>query len=144
MNAARCTIHQNVHPVVRMFASRFELVILDCDGVLVDSEPSINRAHADVLTACGYPITVEELVERFCGMTDAEMLDVIEREWGRMSPPSYPERVGAMIELGFCHWLPAIEGVAEVINCDREQLLPARACRDRCLHGAGEPAFMAN
>jgi len=49
-----------------MFASRFELVILDCDGVLVDSEPSINRAHADVLTACGYPITVEELVERFC------------------------------------------------------------------------------
>jgi len=36
-------------------------------------------------------------------MTDAEMLDVIEREWGRMSPPSNPERVGAMIELGFCH-----------------------------------------
>jgi len=66
VNAARCTIHQNVRPVVRMFASRFELVILDCDGVLVDSEPSINRAHADVLTACGYPITVEELVERFC------------------------------------------------------------------------------
>ena len=49
-----------------MKASRFELVIFDCDGVLVDSEPIINRAHADVLTACGYPITVEELVERFC------------------------------------------------------------------------------
>jgi beta-phosphoglucomutase-like phosphatase (HAD superfamily) len=77
-----------------MFASRFELVILDCDGVLVDSEPSINRAHADVLTACGYPITVEELVERFCGMTDAEMLDVIEREWGPMSPPSIPGASG--------------------------------------------------
>jgi beta-phosphoglucomutase-like phosphatase (HAD superfamily) len=34
-----------------MIASRFELVIFDCDGVLVDSEPSINRAHADVLAA---------------------------------------------------------------------------------------------
>jgi beta-phosphoglucomutase-like phosphatase (HAD superfamily) len=95
--------------------------------VLVDSEPSINQAHADVLTACGYPITAEDLVERFCGMTDAEMLDVIEREWGRMLPPSYTERVGAMIELGFCHWLAAFEGVAEAIDCDRGRLLPARA-----------------
>jgi beta-phosphoglucomutase-like phosphatase (HAD superfamily) len=115
-----------------MIASRFELVIFDCDRVLLDSEPSINRAHAVVLTACGHPITAEELVQRFCGVTDAEVLDVIEREWGPMSPPSYIERVGAMLELGFCHWLAAIEGVAEVTNCDRELLLPARACRDRC------------
>jgi beta-phosphoglucomutase-like phosphatase (HAD superfamily) len=32
-----------------MIARRFELVIFDCDGVLVDSEPIINRAHAEVL-----------------------------------------------------------------------------------------------
>jgi beta-phosphoglucomutase-like phosphatase (HAD superfamily) len=34
-----------------MIAGRFELVIFDCDGVLVDSEPIINQAHAHVLTA---------------------------------------------------------------------------------------------
>jgi len=56
-----------------MIARRFELVIFDCDGVLVDSEPIINRAHAEVLTAWGYPITEEVLVERFCGMSDPEM-----------------------------------------------------------------------
>ena len=66
--------------------SRFELVIFDCDGVLVDSEPIINQAHAHVLTVCGYPITEQDLVERFCGMSDAEMLGVIEREWGRALP----------------------------------------------------------
>jgi hypothetical protein len=55
----------------QMTARRFELVIFDCDGVLVDSEPIINRAHAHVPTACGYPITEGDLVGRFCGMSDA-------------------------------------------------------------------------
>jgi beta-phosphoglucomutase-like phosphatase (HAD superfamily) len=50
----------------------FELIISDCDGVLVDTEPIINRAHAQVLTACGYSIREEALIERFCGMSDAE------------------------------------------------------------------------
>jgi HAD superfamily hydrolase (TIGR01509 family) len=99
-----------------MIASRFELVIFDCDGVLVDSEPIINQAHAHVLTACGYPITEQDLVERFCGMSDPEMLDIIEREWGHALPTSYAERVGLMIEAGFRQSLVAIEGVAEVLD----------------------------
>ena len=99
-----------------MIASRFELVIFDCDGVLVDSEPIINQAHAHVLTACGYPITEQDLVERFCGMSDAEMLGVIEREWGRALPASYAQRVGTIIDAGFRQSLAAIEGVAEVLD----------------------------
>jgi beta-phosphoglucomutase-like phosphatase (HAD superfamily) len=39
---------------------RFELVIFDCDGVLIDSEPIVNRAHAETLAACGIAIG-------FCG-----------------------------------------------------------------------------
>ena len=97
-----------------MIASRFELVIFDCDGVLVDSEPIINRAHAEVLTACGYPITEKVLVERFCGMSDPDMLEIIEREWGRALPASYAQHVGLMIEAGF-HQLAPIEGVAEAL-----------------------------
>ena len=99
-----------------MIASRFELVIFDCDGVLVDSEPIINQAHAHVLTACGYPINEQDLVERFCGMSDPEMLDIIEREWGRALPTSYAERVGLIIEAGFRQSLAPIEGVAEALD----------------------------
>jgi HAD superfamily hydrolase (TIGR01509 family) len=99
-----------------MIASRFELVIFDCDGVLVDSEPIINRAHAEVLTACGYLITEKLLVERFCGISDPEMLEIIEREWGRALPASYAERVGLMIEAAFRQSLASIEGVAEALD----------------------------
>lgn len=100
----------------QMTARRFELVIFDCDGVLVDSEPIINRAHASVLTACGYSITEQELVERFCGMSDPEMLEIIERERGCALPASYVERVGSMIEAGFRQSLAPIEGVAEALD----------------------------
>jgi len=99
-----------------MIGDRFKLVIFDCDGVLVDSEPIINRAHAEVLTACGYPITERVLVERFCGMSDPDMLEIIEREWGRALPASYAERVGFMIEAGFRQSLAPIEGVPEALD----------------------------
>jgi beta-phosphoglucomutase-like phosphatase (HAD superfamily) len=99
-----------------MIASRFKLVIFDCDGVLVDSEPIINQAHAQVLTAFGYPITDQELIGRFCGMSDREMLEIIEREWGRALPTSYAEHVGLMIEAEFRRSLAPIEGVAEGLD----------------------------
>ena len=86
----------------------FDLVIFDCDGVLVDSEPIINRAHAEVLSQCGYLITEDELLARFCGMSDAEMLGIIEHERGRPLPPSYTDRVGAMIGNGLDQSLVAI------------------------------------
>ena len=36
---------------------RFDLVIFDCDAVLIDSEPIINRAHAEMLAAYGCEIS---------------------------------------------------------------------------------------
>jgi HAD superfamily hydrolase (TIGR01509 family) len=99
-----------------MIADHFKLVIFDCDGVLVDSEPIINQAHAHELTACGYPITEQNLVDRFCGMSDREMLQIIERQWGRALPTSYAEHVGSMIEAGFRQSLAPIEGVTEAID----------------------------
>jgi beta-phosphoglucomutase-like phosphatase (HAD superfamily) len=40
-----------------------ELVIFDCDGVLVDSEIVAARVEAEMLTAAGYAITAEELAQ---------------------------------------------------------------------------------
>jgi HAD superfamily hydrolase (TIGR01509 family) len=93
-----------------------DLVIFDCDGVLVDSEPIVNRAHAEALTACGYPITEDELADRFCGLSDADMFAIIERERGSPLSPSYAERVGEVIEQQFRRSLTAIPGIRETLD----------------------------
>ncbi|MGH7030823.1 MAG: HAD family hydrolase [Stellaceae bacterium] len=110
------------------------LVIFDCDGVLVDSEPVINRAHAEVLSACGYPITAEVLVERFCGMADNEMIKIIERELGRALPVSYGERVGVIIEEEFRRSLAPINGVVEVLAALSSPVCVASSSSPRQLH----------
>jgi beta-phosphoglucomutase-like phosphatase (HAD superfamily) len=50
----------------------FDLVIFDCDGVLVDSEVISCRAHAEILTRHGYAITADQVLIRFPGMSDRE------------------------------------------------------------------------
>jgi HAD superfamily hydrolase (TIGR01509 family) len=68
---------------------RFDLVIFDCDGVLVDSEVISCRAHAETLTRHGYPITAEQVLTRFLGVSDREARQTIEVELGRKLPDDF-------------------------------------------------------
>ena len=63
-----------------------DLVIFDCDGVLVDSEVISCRAHALVLTRHGYPITEEQVLKRFLGVSEREARQIVEAEIGRKLP----------------------------------------------------------
>ena len=71
----------------RSLTSNFDLVIFDCDGVLVDSEVISCRAHAEILTRHGYPITAEQVLDRFLGrLGSREARLTIEAELGRRLP----------------------------------------------------------
>ena len=67
----------------------FDLIIFDCDGVLVDSEVISCRVHADVLTRFGYPISAEEVHRRFLGRTARDAAAEVERELGRPLAETY-------------------------------------------------------
>jgi HAD superfamily hydrolase (TIGR01509 family) len=67
----------------------FDLVIFDCDGVLVDSEVISCRAHAIVLSRHGYPITAEQVFQRFLGRSTRQANLEIEAELGRKLPDAY-------------------------------------------------------
>lgn len=62
---------------------RFDLVIFDCDGVLVDSERLAIRTEAEILSGLGWPLSESEIVERFVGRSAAYMHEQIERHLGR-------------------------------------------------------------
>lgn len=79
--------------------SPYDLIIFDCDGVLVDSEVISCRVHAEVLTRHGYPITAEQVRERFLGRSARDSNLEIERELGHPLPAAYdPERREALLQ----------------------------------------------
>ena len=45
----------------------YDLVIFDCDGVLVDSERITSRVFCDMLAELGLELTQEEMFQRFVG-----------------------------------------------------------------------------
>ena len=63
--------------------AEFDLVIFDCDGVLVDSERLAVRTEAEILASLGWPLTEAEIVERFVGRSAAHMQQEIEQQLGR-------------------------------------------------------------
>jgi HAD superfamily hydrolase (TIGR01509 family) len=61
----------------------FDLVIFDCDGVLIDSERLAIRTEASILNSLGWPLQEAEIVTRFVGRSATYMQGVVEAEIGR-------------------------------------------------------------
>jgi HAD superfamily hydrolase (TIGR01509 family) len=68
---------------------KFELVIFDCDGVLVDSEMITNRIFAKMLNELGIPISVEEMFERFVGRSMPQCQEIITGLLGHPAPDGF-------------------------------------------------------
>jgi HAD superfamily hydrolase (TIGR01509 family) len=71
----------------------FDLVIFDCDGVLVDSEVISCRACADVFSLCGYPITPEQVFDRFLGRSVKQARLEVEAELAHDLPDDFTARL---------------------------------------------------
>jgi HAD superfamily hydrolase (TIGR01509 family) len=65
------------------------LVIFDCDGVLVDSETLANKAFVDCLIEIQIQMTVEDAVKRFKGRKMADCLLEVEKLYSRALPKSF-------------------------------------------------------
>jgi HAD superfamily hydrolase (TIGR01509 family) len=93
----------------------FDLVIFDCDGVLVDSEVISCRAHAETLTRHGYPITADQVFDRFLGRSMRKTTLEIEAELGRPLPEDFHTQVYAEIFRLFAASLEATPHIEETL-----------------------------
>lgn len=62
---------------------RFEAVLFDCDGVLVDSEPIVNRVLREMLAERGWALSEAECLDIFVGKAVKDECTRIERETGQ-------------------------------------------------------------
>ncbi len=95
-------------------AAPVELVIFDCDGVLVDSERLTVTTEAAILTRLGWPMTVDEVVERFVGRSAAAMHAEIERHLGR--PVDWEAEFEVPTRAALERDLQPVDGIAEALD----------------------------
>ena len=95
---------------------KFDLVIFDCDGVLVDSEVISCRAHAEVLTRHGYPITSEQVFDRFLGRSTRQAHLEVEAELGRSLPDDFHKHLQDELFRSFEATLEAMPGIDQALD----------------------------
>lgn len=67
----------------------FDLVIFDCDGVLVDSEPITNKVYVQMLREYGYEVNTEEYLRDFWGQAMTHRLEVTSRKLNWTPPEDF-------------------------------------------------------
>lgn len=72
-----------------MIAVRFDALLFDFDGVLIESEYAGNRQIAEYLTGIGHPTTPQQSMDRFMGLAGADFIAAIERWIGGPLPEGF-------------------------------------------------------
>lgn len=94
---------------------RPELVIFDCDGVLVDSEPVANAILARAITRLGYPVTVADTRATFVGLSMAAIILQVQDWIGRQVPEDWRSNLQDETYQAFRQDLRAVPGVRAAV-----------------------------
>lgn len=95
---------------------KIKLVIFDCDGVLVDSEPASNRVFVEELNRLGLDISYQEVCERFIGLSMVRCVEIVAGELGRGVPEGFVERLQSKTFDTFREGLDPVAGVVDALD----------------------------
>lgn len=93
----------------------FDLVIFDCDGVLVDSESIAIRVDQRVLADLGWELGLEEIVERFVGRSEAHFVAEAERHLGIRLDADWEQKYQHWYRTAFERDLAAVDGIEDAL-----------------------------
>lgn len=92
------------------------LVIIDCDGVLVDSEPIANRVLAAHLTRAGLPTSYDDSIAAYIGLSLEAVLKLAEERHGRRLPADFAATLQAETFAAFARELRPVDGVVAALD----------------------------
>ncbi|QTK78182.1 HAD family hydrolase [Agrobacterium tumefaciens] len=107
------------------------LLIFDCDGVLVDSEPVSISVLLDMLSHLGVTMGEEEAYERFLGRSVASMTRTLFEDYGVETDIDFLEHMRATLFERFRNELQPIDGIAETLD--------SLAAIKRCVASSSQP-----
>ena len=93
-----------------------DALILDFDGVLLDSEYASNRHLAELLTELGHPTGVDEALTQFSGLSGRDFIAAIEARIGATLPPEFHDRRGVEDARVLREGLAEVAGAVEFVR----------------------------
>ncbi|MFD1328800.1 HAD family hydrolase [Mycoplana ramosa] len=99
-----------------MAARPIDLIIFDCDGVLVDSEPISLAVLVDALDAAGVTMDAEEATDRFLGRSLKSMSDILHEDYGLAIDDHFLEKMRTALYARFRQELRPIDGVRAAVE----------------------------
>jgi HAD superfamily hydrolase (TIGR01509 family) len=93
-----------------------ELVIFDCDGVLVDSERIAVRTDVQVLARLGWSMSEAECIERFVGLSDRSIKAAIETHLGIALADDWDKEFQSLYREAFTSELTPVPGIVEALD----------------------------
>lgn len=94
----------------------FDLVIFDCDGVLIDSEIISARMLIEELAGLGVRVDLDHVARHFLGRSYPTVMDQIRREFGLDLPPAFEDQYRERLLAEFQRSLKVMPGVVEVMD----------------------------
>lgn len=95
---------------------RYDLVIFDNDGVLVDSEPISNRLLAAYLTELGHPTSYEESIRDYMGAAMHRVHELVLERTGERLPVGFDDVFHGRVFAAFERELDPVDGVVSVLE----------------------------
>ncbi len=95
---------------------KFDAILFDFDGVLLESEHAGNRQIADYLTAIGHPTSLDEAMAKFMGISGPEFIAAVEAHIGGAVPEDFHVAREAEDRRALAEGLPAVAGAIAFVR----------------------------
>ena len=107
---------------------KFEAILFDCDGVLVDSEPLTNQVLRDMLEESGWSMTLAQCMTTFVGKTVREERAVIEARTGQPLTEEWMQQFYQRRNQALVAGLDIIAGAHDAVQAAHTQAQGRIAC----------------